>query len=59
MENRIKELRNERGLRQEDLAEIINVSQQTISRLETEKIPCLRISWSICRDSFMFRLITY
>ena len=34
MENRIKELRNERGLRQEDLAEIINVSQQTISRLE-------------------------
>ena len=34
MENRIKELRNERGLRQEDLAEIINVSQQTVSRLE-------------------------
>ncbi|HJD01977.1 MAG TPA: helix-turn-helix domain-containing protein [Candidatus Mediterraneibacter excrementavium] len=34
MDNRIRELRNERGLRQEDLAEIINVSQQTISRLE-------------------------
>lgn len=35
MENRIRELRNERGLRQEDLAEMINVSQQTISRLES------------------------
>lgn len=34
MDNRIKELRNEKGLRQEDLAGIINVSQQTISRLE-------------------------
>ena len=34
MDNRIRELRNERGLRQEDLAEIINVSQQTISMLE-------------------------
>lgn len=34
MDNRIRELRNERGLRQEDLAEMINVSQQTISRLE-------------------------
>ena len=35
MENRIRELRNERGLRQEDLAGMINVSQQTISRLES------------------------
>nr|WP_294491587.1 helix-turn-helix transcriptional regulator [uncultured Mediterraneibacter sp.] len=34
MDNRIKELRNEKGLRQEDLAGIINVSQQTISRIE-------------------------
>ncbi len=30
----MKELRNERGLRQEDLAGKINVSQQTISRIE-------------------------
>ena len=34
MDNRIRELRNEKGLRQEDLAAMINLSQQTISRLE-------------------------
>ncbi|HIX63651.1 MAG TPA: helix-turn-helix domain-containing protein [Candidatus Mediterraneibacter colneyensis] len=34
MDNRIRELRNEKGLRQEDLAGILNVSQQTISRIE-------------------------
>lgn len=34
MENRVKELRHEYGLRQEDLAEKMNVSQQTISRIE-------------------------
>lgn len=35
MDNRIKELRKERGIRQEALAAKINVSQQTISRIET------------------------
>lgn len=35
LDNRIKELRNERGLRQEDLAGKINVSQQTVSRIES------------------------
>ena len=34
MENRIRELRNEKGLSQEELAGRINVSQQTISRIE-------------------------
>ncbi|HIZ81597.1 MAG TPA: helix-turn-helix domain-containing protein [Candidatus Mediterraneibacter pullistercoris] len=34
MDNRIRELRHERGLRQEDLAGMLNVSQQTISRIE-------------------------
>lgn len=34
MDNRVKELRNEKGLRQEDLAAKINVSQQTVSRIE-------------------------
>ena len=38
MDNRIRELRNEKGLRQEDLAEMINVSQQTVSRLEKGEI---------------------
>lgn len=37
MGNRVRELRNERGLSQEDLARWINVSQQTISRIENEK----------------------
>lgn len=34
MDNRVRELRNEKGLRQVDLAGEINVSQQTISRIE-------------------------
>ena len=34
VDNRVKELRNEKGLRQEDLAGKINVSQQTVSRIE-------------------------
>ena len=34
MKNRIEELRNERGVRQEELAKEMNVSRQTISSLE-------------------------
>ena len=34
MDNRVKELRKERRLKQEELAAKINVSQQTISRIE-------------------------
>ena len=34
MDNRIRQLRNEKGLRQEDLAGMLNVSQQTVSRIE-------------------------
>lgn len=32
--NRVKELRKERRLRQEELAGRINISQQTVSRIE-------------------------
>ena len=34
MTNRIEEIRNEKGVRQEDLARLMGVSRQTISSLE-------------------------
>ncbi|MCL2717408.1 MAG: helix-turn-helix transcriptional regulator [Lachnospiraceae bacterium] len=34
MKNRIEEIRKERGLKQEELAEVLEVSRQTISSLE-------------------------
>lgn len=34
MQNRVKELRKERNMRQTELANKVNVSQQTISRIE-------------------------
>ncbi len=34
MKNRIEEIRNEKGVRQEDLARLMGVSRQTISSLE-------------------------
>ena len=37
MKNRIKVLRAERNMTQEDLAEIIGVSRQTINAIEKEK----------------------
>lgn len=37
MKNRIKELRKDRGLRQEDLAALLGVSRQTIIAIENNK----------------------
>ena len=34
MKNRIEEIRNEKGVRQEDLARLMGVSRQTISSVE-------------------------
>lgn len=34
MKNRIEEIRNKKGVRQEDLARLMGVSRQTISSLE-------------------------
>ncbi|MBO7423325.1 MAG: helix-turn-helix transcriptional regulator [Oscillospiraceae bacterium] len=34
MKNRIEEIRNKKGIRQEDLARLMGVSRQTISSLE-------------------------
>ena len=35
MKNRIEALRNQRGMRQEELGKLLGVSRQTISSLET------------------------
>jgi len=37
MKNRVRELRNQRYMTQEELAEIIGVSRQTINAIEKEK----------------------
>lgn len=37
MKNRLKELRRAKGLRQEDLAEALGVSRQTIIAIENDK----------------------
>ena len=37
MENRIKELRKQMGLRQEDLAQQLGVTRQTINAIENNK----------------------
>lgn len=37
MKNRVRELRKRKGLTQEQLAEIIGVSRQTINAIEKEK----------------------
>ncbi len=37
MNNRVKELRKEKGYTQEDLAEIIGVSRQTVNAIEKQK----------------------
>jgi len=37
MKNRLRDLRTAKGLTQEDLAEIIGVSRQTINAIEKEK----------------------
>ena len=37
MNNRVKELRKEKGFTQEDLAEVIGVSRQTVNAIEKQK----------------------
>ena len=48
MKNNIKELRKEKGLRQEDLADILGVSRQTIIAIENDKYdPSLELALKI------------
>ena len=50
MNNRIEEIRTERGIKQEDFARLMGVSRQTISSLETGRYnPSIMLAWKIAR----------
>jgi putative transcriptional regulator len=50
MKNRLKELRAERGWRQSELAERLDVSRQTVNSIETGKYdPSLPLAFKIAR----------
>lgn len=50
MKNRVRELRSAAGLRQEDLAERVEVSRQTIISIENERYnPSLELAWRLSR----------
>jgi len=50
MKNRIKELREERGLTQEDLARLLDTSRQTIISLEKGKYnPSIMLAYKISK----------
>ena len=50
MENRIRELRKERGISQEELAKLCHVSRQTVNAIETNKSdPTLALAFCLAR----------
>ena len=50
MKNRVKQLRKEAGLRQEDMAAQLGVSRQTIIAIENDKYdPTLELAMKIAR----------
>ncbi|MHB9149776.1 MAG: helix-turn-helix transcriptional regulator [Thermoleophilia bacterium] len=50
MENRVRELRTAGGLRQEDLAERVGVSRQTIISIENSRYnPSLELAWRLSK----------
>jgi len=50
LKNRLEELRKERGLRQEELADLLDVSRQTISSLENGRYnPSIILAIKIAR----------
>ena len=61
MENRLRQLRAERGWSQQALAERVGVSRQTINAIETERYdPSLRLAFTLaetfgCRIEKIFK----
>ncbi len=50
MKNRIEEIRNERGIRQEELAKQLGVSRQTVSSLENGRYnPSITLAYKIAK----------
>ena len=50
MKNRLEELRKQRGIRQEELAEALEVSRQTIGSLENGRYnPSILLAFTIAR----------
>jgi len=50
LKNRLEELRNERGINQEELAKALKVSRQTISSIENGRYnPSIHLSFKIAR----------
>ena len=50
MKNRLEQLRKERGLRQEELAEALEVSRQTIGSLENGRYnPSILLAFKLAR----------
>lgn len=50
MKNRLEEIRKQRGIRQEDLAEVLEVSRQTIGSLENGRYnPSINLAFKIAR----------
>lgn len=50
MKNRLEELRKEHGIKQEDLADVIEVSRQTISSLENGRYnPSILLAYKLAR----------
>jgi len=50
MNNRVKQLRTERGLSQQQLGEAMDVSRQTINSIETERYtPSLPLALALAR----------
>jgi putative transcriptional regulator len=51
VDNRVKELRGAAGLRQEDLAQRVGVSRQTIISIENGRYnPSLELAWKLSKE---------